>query len=125
VGRTWGGRQKLRRNGRSFFVHPQSGRLEEVPASRVVPPRPAPHRLVRDGKLCIRHRGVWYAIEEGYGFSWSRARPEQGWDVLLKMGASSENADEREALYGEHDVVAAVKTPLNRKALKALGLWRR
>ena len=128
VGRTWGGRQELRRNGRSFYVDPKSGLLEEVPARRAQPPSCSADHLERDGQIYARLRGVWYRVQIGARPWYSRhtvCYATRSWDVLLKQTVVHRNEAQRLALYGEPERFATAKQPLNRKALKALGLWRR
>ena len=127
VGRTWRGRQKLRRDGRSFFVHPKSGLLREVPAARSIAPAATPHRVERNGQIYVRHRGVWYRVELKTQSQWYRPTDRDraaGRDVLLKAKVGPQNEAVRASLYGRATRYAIAKYPLNRKALKALGLWR-
>lgn len=128
VGASHGGRRSLNHNGRSFFVHPRSRLLEEVPAPPLCRRPPSADHFMRDGQVYARYRRVWYRVTIGKRpryYRHSVCYATKSWDALLKAEVTQANQAQREALYGEPERFATAKAPLNRKALKALGLWRR
>ncbi|MCB9545247.1 MAG: hypothetical protein H6706_05055 [Myxococcales bacterium] len=114
----------MRADGRSFFVHPRSGRLLAVPRRRVHPPPPSrDHHRGPDGALYARHEGVWWRVEVAR--LPQQVPPLRLFDVVLQATATPENAATRVALYGAPGLYGTSRVPLNRAALRAAGLWRR
>lgn len=107
-----------------LVVDPRSGLLVQV--KRASPPvvvrRPDHHRGP-DGQVYTRVEGIWWAVT----LDWmaDRSSPDGGDDVLLNAPARTISRGVRDALYGHPMAFATSRRPLNRRELKALGLWRR
>lgn len=126
----WGGRRALDGRYQRFYVCPKTRRLLRVPRPTPAQPEPAPHRHTVAGTIYVQHRGVWNAVRlERAWHRWGYYRADKyaadRRDVLLKARVTQANEAERARLYGGAALYAVERQPLNRKALKKLGLWRR
>jgi len=105
--------------GRTFYVHPQTGRLHALRGRRQrrrCAVERAPHRVIGEDHLYLLVREQWYEV-------WT-APPTRArcFDAVLKAAAGEENASARQRLYGSRGLIAVRKRQLSRAELRRAGL---